>query len=781
MQAGTSAICPLKIWLWLLLICASAAAQTTPGKPKEQRPAPVQSEVLRIETELVQIDLVVTDREGRLVGDLRREDFELYEDGKKQTISHFALGTAKQPARWISTGRKSASASDNTARRTGPVTNLIPTGRHIVLAVDDFHLAPENLLQAKRTLHKFLNEQMAPGDQIALATTSGTLGLFQQFTNDRDVLTRAINRLSVQTRTATNKYDSPRITDYQAELIDQGDINALELAVQEIIRVENPSATRGDGGGGNSGGGRGGRNNQPAQASTTSSGGYSPREIAQERARSLARMIVLQNAHYTQTTLKTLENLVRDLRALPGRKMLVLLSDGFYMGGAIATQVYDIRRITDAATRAGVVIYAIDARGLYAYVPGGDASQPNQAASTQLPGVEARIELSALQARMDAINALAADTGGFLFKNSNDLNLGLQRVLDDNETYYVLAYEPTASYRDGRFRKLEVRVANRSDLKVRTRKGYLSVDEKAEKEAAKVAEERRKEKSPEKLAQIEKLEVEQQVRAGLGSLLPLREVSTALAADFVNLAENGSYAMFNARIGADSLNFQQVNGVWQTTVNLIGVLFDESGKAAQNFSERLVLSLKPEAYETALKQGLNYRRLVPLKPGFYQARMLVREDKTARMGSAMSWVEIPDLSQKKLTLSGILLSAAGASPANAAEAADNSNYQIRPSSATRSFNRGSDIDFLLFTYNARTEKNPPDLVIQPQVFAGSKLVLASPLAKITPPTDADLQRIPYAARISTKGFEPGEYELRLVVIDRLTKATASQRVNFTVE
>lgn len=179
MQAGTSAICPLKIWLWLLLICASAAAQTTPGKPKEQRPAPVQSEVLRIETELVQIDLVVTDREGRLVGDLRREDFELYEDGKKQTISHFALGTAKQPARWISTGRKSASASDNTARRTGPVTNLIPTGRHIVLAVDDFHLAPENLLQAKRTLHKFLNEQMAPGDQIALATTSGTLGLFQ--------------------------------------------------------------------------------------------------------------------------------------------------------------------------------------------------------------------------------------------------------------------------------------------------------------------------------------------------------------------------------------------------------------------------------------------------------------------------------------------------------------------------------------------------------------------------------------------------------------------------
>src|SRR5499427_4117043 len=346
---------------------------------------------------------------------------------------------------------------------------------------------------AKRTLQRFINDQMVAGDQVAIATTSGNIGMFQQFTDERDVLERAVNRLSVQQRTVTSSSDVPRITDYQAELIDTGDLDALELAVQEILRQEPtppppPQA-----------GGRGGVN------AAGFGGGGSQRERATQQAQSRARSIVAQNAHYTRATLSNLESVIRNLGALTGRKMLVLLSDGFYLGGNSSSQIYDIRRIIDAATRAGVVIYSIDARGLVATPPGGSASDSSGADDLNLPGARSRVELSGVQAKLDGLNALARDTGGTLFKNSNDLSLGLQRVLDANETYYVLAYEPSTPYRDGRFHKIEVRIADRPDLTVRTRKGYFAPSDKAG-ELAEKSSGKHKEKSPEKIAQQEKLE-----------------------------------------------------------------------------------------------------------------------------------------------------------------------------------------------------------------------------------------------------------------------------------
>jgi hypothetical protein len=149
------------------------------------------------------------------------------------------------------------------------------------------------------------------------------------------------------------------------------------------------------------------------------------------------------------------------------------------------------------------------------------------------------------------------------------------------------------------------------------------------------------------------------------------------------------------------------------------------------------------------------------------------------MGSASKWVEVSDIGKKQLTLSGVLLSA-GREDQNDLQQAD-SVYIPQPSTATRRFKKDGAVDFMVFAYNAKVEKAAADLVIQSQVFSGSKLVHASPIAKMTVPDSADLLRIPYAARISLEDFTPGPYELRVVVIDRLTKATAFRRVYFTVE
>lgn len=778
----------LKTLLLATLLCLATAAQTNqPQQPKPaSAPTPKDQDTVRIETELVQIDLVVTDKQGKPAHDLKREDFELYEDGKKQTLTHFAVGTAKQPAKWLATEKKRpANSSAQTATPTEQA------GRFIVLAVDDYHLSPGNLVYVKRALNKFVAEQMVAGDQIAVVATSGNVGLFQQFTREREVLQRAINRLTVQEKNVVDASSIPRITEHQAELIEFGDREALELAVNEIIRREGTatsqsgSANQQQARQGSSGSSRSGQNQQSQAAQFAAA----EREILQSRVRTQARMVLAMSGNYTQATLSTLEGVIRSLRPLAGRKMMVLLSDGFFIGGnSIHSKLYDIRRLTDAATRAGVVIYSIDARGLVAVVPGGDASSQTEIDPT-LSGAQSRIEMSAIAAKRDGLGILAEETGGTMFFNSNDLNLGLQRLLDANETYYVLAYEPPESRRDGRFHKIEVRVVNHPELKVRTRSGYLSPNEKEEK-AEKKAEEKRQEKlknlPPEKQTQELKVEKNKQIASGIGSLFPLRDIPVEVAVDFIDLPE-GPGVIINTHIEAANLGFEEAKGRQQTVVEMTGVLFDERGKVAANFNERININVRPENLERLIRQGFNYRTLTALKPGFYQARLAVREEKSGRLGSASGWVEIPDIKNKQLMLSGILLSDAGnealqdlsnngATPNN-----QPGGYAPRPSSASRRFKSGGDIDFLFFTYNAKVEKNAVDLVSQTQLFSGSKLVYASPIVKMTVQPDADLQRIPYAARVALKGFEPGSYELRLMVIDRLTKTTAYRRVNFTVE
>ncbi|MCI0665148.1 MAG: VWA domain-containing protein, partial [Acidobacteria bacterium] len=722
-------------------LCTAITAQTDQSQSKQNKDRQSQDPLVRIETELVQIDLVVADKNGKLVRDLKREDFELFEDGKKQQITHFAAGTATKPATWLRAERP-PQAREN---KTTVTTTEVRGGRYIVIAVDDFHLAAENLMIAKRTLQRFINEQLVAGDQIAVVTTSGNVGLFQQFTSDREVLERAISRLSVQNRTVTSSSDVPRISDYQAELIDLGNREALELAALEIMRLENvaPPPPPGGRGGGGRPGGPGGQ---------SPFGGVSARERAEEQAKSKARSIVAQNAHYTRATLDILDSTIRSLRQLTGRKMLVLLSDGFFLGGSSSSQFFDIRRITDAATRSGVVIYSIDARGLIAMPPGGDASTPSRI-ETDLPGAQARIEMGSLDAKRDGINALARDTGGFLVINTNDLNLGLQRVLDDNETYYVLAYEPPESRRDGRFHKIEVRIADRPELKARTRKGYLApTPEKPPEKSA----EKQREKSPEKVAQEAKATKDAQIKSGLASLFPLREIPIEISVEFIDIAGRGPSALINAHIDASALELQRTNDLLTDTIDLTVAVFDERGKVAHSHSERLSLNLKASVLETIVKKGFSYRRHISLKPGFYQARIALREEGTARLGSAASWVEIPDLSKKQLTLSSILLS-----PGEDEQSLQNANetnlsYQPRPSTARRKFQRGGKVDFLVFAYNAKVEKGSPDVVIQSQVYSGSKLIYASPLAKMALIPDADAQRLPYAARVSLEGFDAGE-------------------------
>jgi VWFA-related protein len=756
--------------LFLTLTCFTyirPAQSQNKEAQKSQDPA-----TLRIETELVQIDVVVTDKQGKLVSDLKREDFQIFEDGKPQAISNFSVGTATRQANWLRTVPK-ASNNKTTATATTQISPTISAGRYLVMAVDDIHLKPGNLMLAKQTLTKFIDQQIGVSDQVAFVTTSGQVGMFQQFTTNREALRRAVTRLNAAGKTATNNFDVPRITPYQAELIDNGDTDALELAVQELMARQNID-----------------------------------RRMATSESQSRARMIIQENNNLTIATLSTLENIVRDLRALPGRKVMVLLSDGFLLGGGRNGVHDNIRRITDAATKAGVVIYSLDARGLVAMPDSMDASSPGFFGTGALAGARSRIEYSSIEADRDGMFALAEDTGGKAIFNNNDLNLGLQRVLDDTESYYLLAFEPTVSYRDGRFRKLEVRLTSRPDLKVRTRKGYFAPDdkaaEKAERDLAKAAEKDKK-KTPEKLAAEAKAVAEKQIVSGLGSLFQRREVPVETAVTFINTPKDGIQTDVVAHIEASALNFSQAGGRYLAKLDLVGVIYKEDGKSDQNFVETLNMNLRQSSYDEAMKNGITYVKHLSLKPGFYQLRLVARDDGGAQIGTASNWFDIPDLNQKQLTLSSIFfplpdqVTGSVVDPSKKADDKPKQQASVRPPIVYRRFKIGTSFDFLIFAYNSVADaKGKTDLAIQTQIYSGNKLILATPLKNFLTDSQQPAQDpqsgqsaqaqtaqnqtgLAYMARFTLDKFEPGEYELRLVVIDRNVKASAKRSINFTVE
>jgi VWFA-related protein len=753
----------LSLSLLVLFGCALALSQTAPTQPPKAKEQKQDDATIRIETELVQVEAIVTDKNGKLIRDLKREDFELKEDGKPQDIAYFSLGTSTRPARWVT--KESKTGNNDVASTPAPATPEVRTGRYIVLTIDDLHLAFANLVYARQALLKFVDEQLTPDDQVALITTSGQLGLHQQFTSNRAILKRAINRLSfAERRVSINTSDVPRLTPYQAELIENNIPDALALAVNEIMQKQ-PGTTQ---------------------------------QMATSQAQGKARMIVAENTSLTKATLGTVENILRGLRGLPGRKTMVMLSDGFLLGGYSQGMLFDMRRITDAATRSGVVIYALDTRGLIATPEAFDASQPGFG-NEQPPGARMSIESAAMEANRDGLNALSRDTGGFPIFNNNDLSIGLQKISEDTEVYYLLAFEPVVSYRDGRFRKLEVRVKNHPEYKVRASRGYFAPDDKATAKAAEKEDRERtkmeaeRTKNPDKAAKKESEAKVALVANAYNALFPMRAIPTEMAVDFVDSGKGESFATITAHFDVSGVKFEQANDRYNATVEVVGTVYDEKGKVVDGFSQKLAMTLKSVTYERIVKSGFLFTRRVKLNPGFYQVRLAVIKEDARQAGSASQWVEISDLSKKQLVLSSIFIASEKESaftppPQNEKVEEDKKIEEQQaiplPAQISRRFPRGSKFDFTIFAYNPKTDANGKiDLAIQTQVYAtGNKLVMATPLAKMElPAEDKTAQFAPYAARLTLDKFAPGTYELRLVVVDRVANTNAKRAINFVIE
>jgi VWFA-related protein len=718
--------------------CAVGLLAGAPCAPRlgAQAPQGARPDLLPAQrVEVVRVEVVVTEKRGRPRTGLGREDFAIFEDGKPQQIVQFLAFARPQPKAspaGSAAATPAASAAATPATPQEPADEPMLPARYVVLAVDDVHMETDSLARFRKALARVLREDLRPEDQVALVTTSGASALSQEFTSDRALLQQILSRLSAKGR-LPEWTGVPNITEYQAELIEGGDPLALDAAVQEILL----------------------------------GGTIQDALTAEAITRRKARAILAGAGYDARLTLETLESLCRGLSGLTGRKALFLVSDGFLTGmtARSGARAFDVRRIVDAATRAGVAIYSLDTRGLVASPPGLSASSPARALPTTFGSIEAMRRQSE-EAMRGALNALAADTGGFLVESANDLRGGLQEFLKDTETYYVLAYEPENAARDGSFRSIEVRLPGLSGLKVRTRSGYFAPDDRRAAEVSAAAEDqaRRREQR------------HSEMRSALVSLAPLTAIPVRLSADFLSLDGTSTQLTVTGNVDVSTLPFVRLPDRRQATIETAALVYDGAGAVAATLkTERTAVNVTDADYAELVSRGLTYQGSVALPPGRYQVRLAARDDATGIAGSAWKRLEIPDVASGRLTLSSLFLLKDGGVPASPDAPPVLSSVQALPR-----FRRGESLYVQLCAYNPQRDVSGGiDLVAQSEVLSdGAVIATASP----QPMSEGEPRgTAPHTARIGLQRFEPGDYELRVTVTDRNGSAMAARTVPFTVE
>ncbi len=730
--------------LILSLLTSSIGQTQSPATGQDQS----DDEVVRVTTNLVQVDAIVTDKTGKQVTDLRPDEFEILEDGRPQAITNFS---------YIDTGSEAASRPASPPAGDAPMVapvRLRPeqVRRTIILVADDLGLSFESTVRVRDSMRKFVNEKLQPGDLVAITRTGAGAGALQQLTTNKQQLLAAIERIR------WTFYSRVGITNF-------------------------------------------GPGSKPPAPMTVKGADY---------------------------TLDALSFILKGLKGLPGRKSVVVFTDDFAIfpsvsdidlkldgSGKAGTGIDDalkkmdemlgkgvelrtrqrltaepgegITKLLDRANQASAVIYMVDTRGLPIMSVTAEMSKAPPS-MIDLIG-DNSLKLYNTQVGMRFI---AEQTGGTALVNNNDIDLGLQRALDDLKGYYLIGYRPSeGTFGRSRFHKISIRV-KRPGLKVRSRKGFFGLTEEERRAAPRTRTE--------------------ELIAAMTSPFQTGEINLRLTSLFSNDPGKGSFMRSLLHVDAKALKFQADSEGWQTAkMEVAAMTFDDSGKIVDQVTRDETIQVRGATYERLLRNGLVYSFDVPVRnPGSYQLRIGVRDPLTKALGAASQFIEVPDLKKNRLTLSGIyargidqsgedisttktssrangLLSA----PPEIGEAAGTGGVGggetgIQPGAATRRLRRGMALDYSFFIFNPQVDKSTrrPYLQTQLTLFRDGQQVLARNEQLFDANSQLNLKRIEASGRLELGAeMPPGEYILQITVTDTLAdekSRTATQWIDFEI-
>lgn len=373
--------------------------------------------------DLVMIPVVVRDGHGKPVAGLKKEDFQLFDRGKPQTISRFTA--EKAGGQTI----KFAEDADEVAKPRKDAESVIPQ-RFMAYLFDDVHANFGNLAFARQAAIKHMTNELAPSDRAAIFTTSGQGNV--DFTDDKGRLLDALNRLQPRPIGRSAVQQCPDISFYMADMIaNKNDSTALQAATADTMACMNMD---------------------PSMTST-----------AQQIAQGAAQMMLGIGEHESQVTYSVLKDVIRRMSAAPGLRIVVLASPGFLTTDTLRTEETDIM---DRAIRNNITINSLDIRGLY--VDGADASQ------ARTSRLKLQYDRFSARAEGDTLAEIAYGTGGTFFENNNSMEEGFRVTGTAPETYYLLGFSPQNLKLDGTFHALKVTLKAPGHLDLQARKGYYA-------------------------------------------------------------------------------------------------------------------------------------------------------------------------------------------------------------------------------------------------------------------------------------------------------------------
>ncbi len=558
--------------------------------------------LFRSTSNLIPVPVVVRDSNGHTFGNLAADDFQLFDNGKPQSISRFAVETLGEEE----TAHPSAPAPATNA----PAPSPDATPDHFTAYLfDDLHLTLQDLVSirnaALRQIEASQNSQN-PKLRVAIYTTSGRQN--QEFTADRDKIHAAIGAITAGYSSAAKSAEQsacPAVNYYLSDLIhNKDDVNALRLATLDALHCLNLPV--------------------PANTSDASldasirqcEGPHESSDLckAADAARTSARVAVEFGDRDTESALSATRAVITRMTAMPGKRNIVLLSPGFLVLDSRHQEQMDL---IERAIKGSVVIGGLDARGLYTMTPGGGASERVENAATLQE--KTPFQTAESQTVTDVIADLAQGTGGAFYHGTNNFDEGMARVAAAPRYIYVLGFSPQDLKLDGKFHTLKVTLKNKKGYDLQVRKGYYAASSAISPEA----------------------KATQQIEDAFFSRDEIHNVPAVLQTQYFK-GDNGDVTLSAVtKIDAKKLTFKKVNDRNTNDVTVVTGIFDSDGNYISGQQKILQMRFLDRTLQTRLNSGIAVEHTFAVHPGRYTVRMVVRDAEGQSISAQSSVVDIP--------------------------------------------------------------------------------------------------------------------------------------------
>ncbi len=560
----------------LLIAALLAASPSIFAQAGDQAPANQTPYHLKVTSNLVVVRVVVRDAQNKPVENLKKEDFKLFDRGKPQSITQFALEIpAAQP-----TG---PAASVTSGQPTVTPASALPQ-RFLALYFDDLNMSDATVIQAREAADRYLAANLQPGDRVGLFTSGNSLS---DFTGDPKQIHDALLKLKVSP-VALRPHDCPEISDYQAEQIIEFDDERTDAWVLAIDQAQN----------------------DPKCTHVPQGKGEPQRYIAV-----MARRILEQSQNQARANLQELGKVVNYVARMPGQRIVVLVSPGFLS----RSEQFDLDQIMDRALRAQVVISSLDPRGIVNLMREGDVSHSYIPSGTPGPGGSAagipqRLDEARESNARDVLQEVAQGTGGQFIHNNNDLQAGFG-VLAGAPAYY-LGFAPTDMKFDGKFHELKVELAEKhAGFSLQARRGYFAPRSEAEAAA-----------SVEPGGPVDPdAQVKEQIREVVYSKTDVQQLPVTMDVKVFSTKTEDRELVLSGRLDTKSLHLRKDGQRNLNNVTFVSAIFDQKDNLVQLQRGQAKLDAPDAQLQQVLSAGLKMDSTFQLKPGTYRVREVVTD------------------------------------------------------------------------------------------------------------------------------------------------------------